>query len=126
MGWFAGGEHMLKLPIRRWYERSQTLVLMLAIMLPAAALIGLAAYHLRELQRDKAIEAAFQRDYRHELAIAEKRIDERAYEIAEEEREKFPDVDNGDEINSFLNEHPNIVHAFLWTGKGKFQFESQS
>ena len=39
-----------------------------------------ALYHLRTIQRDKAIEAAIQRDYQQVLAIAEKRIDERAYE----------------------------------------------
>src|SRR5271170_4470660 len=117
---------MLKLQLRRWYERSRTLVLMLAVMLPAAALIVFAAYYLRSLQREKTIEAAYQRDYQHELAIAEKRIDARAYEAADEAREEFRDANSADEIDSFLTAHPNIDHAFLWTGKGELEFRSQA
>ncbi len=122
---FTRSGPMLKLQLKRWSERPRTLMLMLAVMLPAAALIGFAAYHLRSLQRDKAIEAAIQRDYQQVLAIAEKRIDERAYETAEEAREGFPDTGNAAEIDSFLSAHPHIAYAFLWTGKGMFQFRSQ-
>jgi signal transduction histidine kinase len=101
------------------------LVLMLAVMLPAVALIGFGVHQLRSLQRDKAIEAVIQRDHQQFLAIAEKRIDERAYDIAEEASAKFPDVDNSDEIDTFLTTHPDIAHAFLWTGKGSIEFRSQ-
>ena len=71
---------MLKLQVRRWSERPRVLVLMLAIMLPAAALIVASAWHLHTLQREKGVEAVIQRDYQHVLAIAEKRIDDRAFE----------------------------------------------
>ena len=98
---------------------------MLAVMLPAAALIFVSAYDLRTIQRDKAIEAAIQRDYQQVLAITEKRIDERAYDAAEDETEKFPDVKSADEIDSFLSTHPNIDYAFVWTGKGNFLLRSQ-
>ncbi len=98
---------------------------MLAVMLPAAALIFVSAYDLRTIQRDKAIEAAIQRDYREVLAITEKRIDERAYDAAEDDTEKFPDVKSADEIDSFLSAHPNIDYAFVWTGKGNFLLRSQ-
>ena len=80
---------MLKLQIPRWSERPRILLLMLAVMLPAAALIVVSAYHLRTIQRDKAIEAAIQRDYQQVLAIAEKRIDEHAYDAAEKTRRNF-------------------------------------
>ena len=53
------------------------LVFMLGVMLPAAALIATGAWHLINIQRDKAIEAVFQREYQQVLAIAEKRIDAR-------------------------------------------------
>ena len=98
---------------------------MLAIMLPAAALIVFGVYYLRNIQQDKAIEAVIQRDYQQVLAIAEKRIDERAYEVVEQARAKFPDADNSDEINAFLTAQPDIAHAFLWTGKGSLEFRSQ-
>ncbi len=116
---------MLKLQIPRWSERQRILLLMLAVMLPAAALIVVSAHYLREIQRDKAIEAAKKRDYQQVLEIAEKRIDERAYDAAEDDTKKFPDSGSADEIDSFLNAHPDIDHAFLWTGKGNFLLRSQ-
>lgn len=44
---------MLKLQIPRWSERPRILMLMLAVMLPAAALIIFGFYHLRHIQRDR-------------------------------------------------------------------------
>jgi signal transduction histidine kinase len=115
----------MKLQLRQWSERPRTLVLMLAIMLPAVALIVFGAIHLWGLERDKTIEAAIQKDYAQFLAIAEKQIDARAYDMAEEAIAKFPDIDNADGIDSFLAAHPEIAHAFLWTGKGDLEFRSQ-
>ncbi len=83
------------------------------------------AWHLRNIQRDKAIEAVFQREYQQVLAIAEKQIDTRAYDIAEEARAKFPDVNHGDELEAFLASHRDIAHAFLWTGKGHVESQPQ-
>jgi signal transduction histidine kinase len=116
---------MLKLQIRRWSERPRVLLLMLAVMLPAAALIIWNVWHLRDLQREKGIEAVIQRNYQHVLAIAEKRIDERAYKMTADIREKFPDADQPEDLESFLTAHPTVSHAFIWSGKGHFQFQSQ-
>ena len=102
------------------------MVLMLAVMLPAAALIVFGVMYLRQIQRDKAIEAAYQREYQQVLAIAEERIDERAYEGAEKSRSRFPDVDKPEELDTFMAKQPHIAHAFLWTGKGKLALRSQS
>ena len=101
------------------------LVFMLGVMLPAAALIVDSVWHLRSIQREKAIEAVFQRDFQQVLAIAEKQIDARAYEIAEEARSKFPDANQGDQLEAFLASHRDIAHAFLWTGKGHLESQSQ-
>jgi len=101
------------------------LVFMLGVMLPAAALIVTGVSHLRTIQREKAIEAVFQREYQQVLAIAEKRIDARAYDIADEAMARFPKADQGDELETFLAAHPDIVHAFLWTGKGHIEIQSQ-
>ncbi len=117
---------MLKLQVRRWSERPRIMVLMLAVMLPAAALIVFGVMYLRQIQRDKAIEAAYQREYQQVLAIAEERIDERAYEGAEKSRSRFPDVDKPEELDTFMAKQPHIAHAFLWTGKGKLALRSQS
>jgi signal transduction histidine kinase len=102
------------------------MVLMLAVMLPAVALIVFGMVYLRQIQRDKAIEAAYQREYQQVLAIAEERIDERAYDGAEEARSSFPEVGNSAGLDTFLAKHPHIAHAFLWTGKGTIAFRSQS
>jgi signal transduction histidine kinase len=101
------------------------LVFMLGVMLPAAALIVVNVWHVRGIQRDKAIEAVFQREFQQVLAIAEKQIDARAYEIAEEARSKFPDANQGDQLEAFLASHRDIAHAFLWTGKGHLESQSQ-
>ncbi len=101
------------------------LVFMLGVMLPAAALIAVGVWHLTTIQREKAIEAVFQREYQQVLAIAEKRIDARAYDIAEEASAKFPDVNHGDQLEAFLTAHPDIASAFLWTGKGHLEIQSQ-
>jgi signal transduction histidine kinase len=116
---------MLKMQSRRFSERTRMLLMMLAVMLPAAALIIWSLMHLRELQRKKEIEAVIQRDYQETLAIAEKRIDHRAYKMAEEIQETFPDVDSPDELDDFLAKHPSVSHAFLWTAKGHLDFQSQ-
>ncbi len=118
---------MWKLRKFRWSERPRILMLMLAVMLPAAALIGFGVFSLRNMQREKVIEAAYQVEYEHTLAIAEKQINERAYDMADDARMQFPDMDrsDADQLDSFLTAHPNIAHAFLWTGKDHFIFRSQ-
>ena len=59
------------------------------------------------------------------LKIAEKRIVEHAYEISEKASLQFPDVNHPEELDAFLSTHPEIIHAFLWTGKGSLDFRSQ-
>jgi hypothetical protein len=116
---------MVKRTLRRWPKPPPMLVFMLAVMLPAAALIIASAGYIRHIQRGKMLEAAIRLDYEHMLQIAEGRITERAYETSEKAAASFPDVDHPQELDSFLTTHPEIAHAFLWTGKGKFNFRSQ-
>src|SRR5260370_1950386 len=116
---------MVKFLVRRWSERPGMLVFMLGVMLPAAALVAVGVWHLRTIQSEKTIEAVFQREYQQVLAIAEKRIDARAYEIAEEASGKFPDANQGGKLGAFLTAHPDIACAFLWTGKGHVEVQSQ-
>jgi signal transduction histidine kinase len=115
----------VKRTLRRWRKPPPMLVFMLAVMLPAAALIIASAAYLRHIQRGKMIEAAYRLDYQHQLQIAEERIIDRAYERSEKASASFPDVNHPEELDNFLTTHPEITHAFLWTGKGKFTFRSQ-
>lgn len=116
----------MKLHVKQWSERPRILMLMLAVILPAAALITFELHHLWSLERDKTIEAAIERDYQQFLVIAEKQINERAYDIAEAARMQFPDDGGAKDIDAFLVAHPDIAHAFIWRGKGDMDFRSQS
>src|SRR2546430_7082973 len=65
----------------RLTERTRTLLtLELAIVLPAAALMGFSIWNLKHIQRSEAVQAAFERDFSHVLRIAEKKSLERANE----------------------------------------------
>jgi hypothetical protein len=76
---------------RRWNERTRVmLTLELAVVLPAAALVILSVAHLRGIQRDRGVEAAFQRDFNHVLAISEKQFNQKAYDLVDDVREDFP------------------------------------
>ena len=58
--------------IKKWRltDRTRTLLtLELAIVLPAAALMAFSIWNLKHIQRDKAIEAAIQRDFTYVLKI---------------------------------------------------------
>jgi len=87
------------------------------VALPAAALVVFSVLHLKSIQRDRAVEAAFQRDFQQMLAISDKRLTERAYEMADEVRHKFPcpSASNADEVlEKILEDHPWAVHAFIF------------
>ncbi len=116
---------MPKASKRIWTERSRILALMLAVLIPAAALIVVSFIHLRSIQRDGAVEAAIQRDYQQVLAIAEKQIIKRAYELADETRRDFPGVDNPHDLSSFVESHPGIAHAFLYDKENGLELRSQ-
>jgi signal transduction histidine kinase len=116
---------MVKLPFRPWRKQPPIFVFMLAVTLPAAALVIASGFYLRHIQRGKMIDAEIQRDYRETLAIAEKRITDRAFEIAESAQATFPGVDDTDALDDFLKTHPDIAHAFIWTGKDSMTFRSQ-
>jgi signal transduction histidine kinase len=116
---------MVKPALRRWRKPPPMFVFMLAVMLPAAALIIAGVLELSHLQRGQIMDAALRRDYQQTLKIAEKRIVERAYETSERASLQFPDVDHPEGIDAFLTNHPEMIHAFLWTGKGRLDFRSQ-
>src|SRR5437899_11960040 len=85
-GRLSESARMLKIQVQRWSQRPRMLVFMLGVMLPAAALIAVGVWHLRTIQRQKSVEAVFQREYQPVLANAEKRTNASACEIAEDGR----------------------------------------
>jgi signal transduction histidine kinase len=104
---------------RRWTDRTRLLLtLELAIILPAASLMAFSIWNLRHIQRDKAIEAAIQRDFSIVLKIAERKTWRKATEILTPVRKEFPCADNGAKIKtqleSILAAHPEFLYALLY------------
>jgi signal transduction histidine kinase len=107
----------------RLTDRTRTLLtLELAIILPAAALMGFSVWNLKHIQRDQAIEAAIQRDFSYVLKIAEKKSLVKASAVVTPIREEFPNPDDGsamieDKLDHILRENPGLAYAILYDKK---------
>jgi signal transduction histidine kinase len=107
------------------------LTLELAVMLPAAALVYVNYNHLNSIKRDKSVEAAIHRDFREMLAISDKKINQKAYTMAEEVRPLFPSPDTAAEservmrLDRILATHTWLTHVFLFDGEKNYQFRSR-
>jgi signal transduction histidine kinase len=107
---------------KKWRLTDRTrllLTLELAIILPAASLMAFSTWNLRHIQRDKAIEAAIQRDFSYVLKIAEKRTWHRATDLLTPVRKEFPScASSGAEIKAQLDgilaAHPEFLFAILY------------
>ena len=106
------------------------LTLELAVMLPAAALILLNFEQLKDIERDKALEAAIHRDFQQMLGYSEKTINQKAYKLVEETRDCFPSPaesqpDVQRKLEAILSERPWLAHVFLFDSEKGYQFRSQ-
>ncbi len=113
---------------RRWSARTRLiLTLELAVVLPAAALVILSAWHLMHIQRDRAVEAAIQRDFSQVLAISEKEINHKAYEQLDDIRSEFPvpGMTCEETLDRILAAHPYAAHVFAYDPDHGFVFRSQ-
>jgi signal transduction histidine kinase len=113
---------------RRWSERTRLmLTLELAVVLPAAALVILSAVHLTEIQRDRGVEAAFQRDFNQVLLISEKQINQKADDLVDDVRSNFPGAGEActETLDRILATHPYIAHVFVFEPGGGLTFRSQ-
>jgi signal transduction histidine kinase len=100
-----------------WNERTRLVVtLELAVVLPAAALIVFSALRLKSIQRDRAVEAAIQRDFYHFLAIADKHMSEKAHAMVDDVRHEFPSPSQAcpESFDTLLGRHPYVAHLFLY------------
>jgi len=113
---------------QRWNERTRLmLTLELAVVLPAAALVILSALHLNSIQRDKGIQAAFQRDFNQMLMISEKEMNHKAYDLIDDVRNEFP---NGERacpatLDRILYDHPYMAYAFVYRPKSGLLFRAR-
>jgi signal transduction histidine kinase len=113
---------------KRWNERTRLmLTLELAVVLPAAVLVIWSAWHVKHIQRDRAVEAAIQRDFSHVLTISEKQFNHKAVELADDVRSNFPSPGNvcTETLDRILAAHPYAAHVFLYDPKNGLVFRSQ-
>jgi len=103
------------------------LTLELAVVLPAAALVILSAVHLETIQRDRGVQAAFQRDFIQVLAISEKQINQKAYELIDDVRDQFPASGPActETMDRILATHPYVAHLFVYDPASGLVFRSQ-
>jgi len=106
----------------RLTDRTRTLLtLELAIVLPAAALMAFSVWNLKHIQRDKAIEAAIQRDFTYVLKIAEKKSWHQVNDLLIPVQKEFPNPDDGPQISAKLDRvliaHPEYAYAALYDKK---------
>ena len=99
----------------------------LAVVLPAAALVVLSAWHLDHLRRDRSVEAAIQRDFNQVLAISEKHINMKAFELADDVRNDFPSPGQACSVNldRLLAAYPYAAHVFIYDPQNGLTFRSQ-
>ena len=111
--------------VKKWRltDRTRTLLtLELAIVLPAAALLGFSIWNLKHIQRSEAVEAAIQRDFAQVLHIAEKKTWHRANDLLTPVRMAFPgpDEDHGvikAKLEQILSAHPEFAYAVVYDKK---------
>jgi signal transduction histidine kinase len=103
------------------------LTLQLAVILPAAVLVMLSARHLQTIQRDRAVEAAIQRDFSQVLAISEKQINHKAAELMDDVRSGFPTPGEACSVtlDRILAAHPYVAHLMLYDPEHGFVIRSQ-
>lgn len=111
----------------RWTERRRLVLMMVLVVLPAAGLIVFSLYHLRSIQRDRAVEAAIQRDFQHVLKISEKRMNRHATEMVEEVRQEFPPMGEScaPGLDQLLTKYPYAAHLFVFDKESGIVFRSQ-
>jgi len=115
-------------PKRPMNERTRLmLILQLAVILPAATLVILSARHLQKFQRDRAVEAAIERDFSQVLAISEKQINHKAYGLADDIRSEFPSPGDAcsETFDRILSSHPEVAHLMAFNPESGFFFRSQ-
>jgi signal transduction histidine kinase len=103
------------------------LILQLAVILPAATLVILSAKHLQTIHRDRAVEAAIEREFSQVLAISERQINHKAYALADDVRSQFPSPNAActETLDRILSSYPYVAHLMLYDPENGFIIRSQ-
>src|SRR5689334_582252 len=94
------------------------LTLVLAVLLPAAALIYINFSQLRSFERDKVLQAIIHRDFQEVLAISEKNMNKKAYAKIEDTKDLFPSLADDEmtrqkKLDDILARCSCFNHAFV-------------
>jgi signal transduction histidine kinase len=110
-----------------WTGRRRLMFMMELVVLPATGLIVFSLYHLHSLQRDRAVEAAIQRDFQHVLKISEKRMNGQLNDMIDDVRQEFPKKGETCSValDRILAEHPYAAHVFVYDKEKGIVFRSQ-
>jgi signal transduction histidine kinase len=107
---------------RTWNERTRLLLTLGLVVVPASALIIFSVMHLKSIQRDRQVEAALQRDFQQMLAVSEKRINNRMYDLVDPIVRDFPTSDLEAQFDHMMLQHPYIAHMFLYDPEDGMSF----
>lgn len=102
--------------------RIRLVLTLVAVVLPALALIYISFHHVKSIQRDKKVEALIHRDFQYILYSGIKKVNEKAYTMTEEARDLFPTETDSEEqtkqkLAEILAKRPWFAHAFLFEAK---------
>src|SRR5215470_7750039 len=100
-----------------WNVRTKLLLTLGLVVLPAAALILFGVQHLESIERGHTVEAAIHGELQQMLTIFDKRLSERAYELADTVRPSYPsplDENVNEQLDKILTSHPWATYAFIF------------
>lgn len=107
------------------------LTLGLAVVLPAAALIFVNFHYLKSIKHGNKVEAIIHRDFHYVLGISEKKINQKAYSMAEQTTTLFPSADGvttaekEKQLDLILAKSPWLAHVFLFDADKGLIFRSR-
>ncbi|HKY30150.1 MAG TPA: HAMP domain-containing sensor histidine kinase [Pyrinomonadaceae bacterium] len=106
------------------------LTLGVAVVLPAVALILWNLHHVESIKRDKKVEAIIHGEFNYVLSKVEKKINEKAYFLAEQARDHFPSPDSAGpekekQLDIVLAKNPWIDQAAIYEAGKKVLLRSQ-
>lgn len=106
------------------------LTLGLAVVAPAVALIIWNLHHVESIKRDKRIEAIIHGEFNYVLSKLEKKINEKAFTMAEHAREEFPSPDlagpdKEKQLDFVLSKNPWIDQVAIYEADKKVVLRAQ-
>ena len=106
------------------------LTLGLAVVLPAVALIFWNLHQVESMKRDKKIEAIIHGEFNYVLSKVEKKINEKAYLLAEKARDEFPSPDAAagekeKQLELVLSKNPWIDQVAIYESEKKVVLRAQ-